>query len=119
MDIVKFSIEKPVTIIVGVIFVTLFGIIGLKTMPYQLTPSIIEPEITVTTTWTGATPYEIEREIIEEQERVLKGLRGLTKMESESFNGIGTITLKFKIGISLDDALLRVSNKLNEVPSYP
>ncbi|MCR4321781.1 MAG: efflux RND transporter permease subunit, partial [Candidatus Brocadiaceae bacterium] len=33
--------------------------------------------------------------------------------------GIGTITLKFKIGISLDDALLRVSNKLNEVPSYP
>lgn len=119
MDIIKFSIEKPVTIIVGVIFVVLFGIIGLKTMPYQLTPSVIEPEITVTTTWTGATPYEIEREIIEEQERVLKGLRGLTKMESESFNGIGTITLKFKIGISLDDALLRVSNKLNEVPSYP
>ncbi len=119
MDIVKFSIEKPVTIIVGVIFVILFGVIGLKTMSYQLTPSVIEPEITVTTTWTGATPYEIEREIIEEQEKVLKGLRGLTKMESESFNSIGTITLKFKIGISLDDALLRVSNKLNEVPSYP
>lgn len=119
MDIVKFSIKKPVTIIVGVIFVILFGIIGLKTMPYQLTPSVIDPEITVTTTWTGATPYEIEREIIEEQEKVLKGLRGLTKMESESFNGIGTITLKFKVGISLDDALLRVSNKLNEVPSYP
>lgn len=88
-------------------------------MPYQLTPSVIEPEITVTTTWAGATPYEIEREIIEEQEKVLKGVRGLTKMESESFNGLGTITLKFKIDISLDDALLRVSNKLNEVPSYP
>ncbi len=119
MDIVKFSLRKPVTIIVGVIFVVLFGIIGLRTMPYQLTPSVIEPEITVTTTWTGATPYEIEREIIEEQEKVLKGVRGLTKMESESFNGIGMITLKFKIEISLDDALLRVSNKLNEVPSYP
>lgn len=97
----------------------LFGVIGLRTMPYQLTPSVIEPEITVTTTWAGATPYEIEREIIEEQEKVLKGVRGLTKMESESFNGVGTITLKFKIDISLDDALLRVSNKLNEVPSYP
>lgn len=119
LDIIRFSIKKPVTIIVGVIFVVLFGFIGLKTMPYQLTPSVIEPEITVTTTWTGATPYEIEREIIEEQEKVLKGVRGLTKMESESFNGIGMITLKFKIGISLDDALLRVSNKLNEVPTYP
>ena len=119
MDIIRFFIGKPVTIIVGVIFVLLFGIIGLKTMPYQLTPSVIEPEITVTTTWSGATPYEIEREIVEQQEKVLKGLRGLTKMESESFNGIGTITLKFKIGVSLDDALLRVSNKLNEVSSYP
>jgi len=119
LDIIKFSIEKPVTIIVGVIFVVLFGIIGLKAMPYQLTPSVVEPEITVTTTWTGATPYEIEREIIEEQEKVLKGLRGLTKMESESFNGIGTIALKFKIGTNIDDALLRVSNKLNEVPIYP
>ncbi len=119
MDIIKFSTEKPVTIIVGVIFIVLFGIIGLKTMPYQLTPSVIEPEITITTTWTGATPYEIEREIVEEQEKVLKGLRGLTEMESESFNGVGTIALKFKIGTDLDDALLRVSNKLNEVPSYP
>lgn len=119
MDIIKFSTEKPVTIIVGVIFVVLFGLIGLKTMPYQLTPSVIEPEITITTTWEGATPYEIEREIIEEQEKVLKGLWGLTKMESQSFHGIGTIGLKFKIGTNLDDALLRVSNKLNEVPSYP
>ncbi|MCF6159463.1 MAG: efflux RND transporter permease subunit [wastewater metagenome] len=119
MDIVKFSIEKPVTIIVGIIFVVLFGIIGLKSMPYQLTPSVIEPEITVTTTWAGATPYEIEREIIEEQEKVLKGIQGLVEMESESFNGLGMITLRFTLGTEIDDALLRVSNKLNEVPSYP
>lgn len=119
MDIVSFAIKKPVTVIVGVIFVVLFGIIGLKNMPYQLTPTVIEPEITVTTTWKGATPHEVEREIIEEQEKVLKGTKGLVEMESESFNGSGRINLKFAIGTRIDDALLRVSNKLNEVPSYP
>lgn len=119
VDIIRFSIEKPVSIIVGIIFVVLFGIIGLKTMPYQLTPTVTEPEIMVTTTWAGATPYEIERQIIEEQEKVLKGIQGLVEMESQSYNGVGTITLKFKIGTRTDDALLRVSNKLNEVPSYP
>jgi len=119
MDIVKFSIEKPVTVIVGVILVVLFGLIGLKGMPYQLSPTVTEPEITVTTTWAGATPYEIERDIIEVQENVLKGIPGLTEMESSSFDGMGTITLIFKIGTDVDDALLRVSNKLNEVPSYP
>ncbi|MCD6384739.1 efflux RND transporter permease subunit, partial [Candidatus Sumerlaeota bacterium] len=119
MDFVKFSITKPVTVTVGVILTLLFGIIGLTRMPYQLSPTVTEPEITVTTVWVGATPYEIERDIIEEQEKVLKGIPGLVEMESTSANGMGQITLRFKIGTDVDDALLRVSNKLNEVPSYP
>jgi HAE1 family hydrophobic/amphiphilic exporter-1 len=119
MNAIKFSIEKPVTVIVGIILVILFGLIGLSRMPYQLSPTVIEPEITVTTTWSGATPYEVEREIIEEQEKVLKGITGLIEMESASFNSQGTVTLRFNIGTDVDDALLRVSNKLDEVPSYP
>jgi HAE1 family hydrophobic/amphiphilic exporter-1 len=119
MDAIRFSIEKPVTVIVGIIIVVLFGWIGLTSMPYQLSPTVIEPEISVTTTWPGATPYEIEREIIEEQEKVLKGIPGLVEMESSSFNSQGTITLKFSIGTDVDGALLRVSNKLDEVPAYP
>ncbi|RMG59183.1 MAG: efflux RND transporter permease subunit [Deltaproteobacteria bacterium] len=119
MDPIRYSIEKPVTVIVGVIFVLLFGFIGLKKLPYQLTPSVTEPTISITTVWPGATPYEVERDIIEEQEEVLKGLPGLVEMESTSRDGMGEITLRFRIGTDVDDALLRVSNKLNEVRSYP
>lgn len=119
MDIIRFAIEKPVAVIVGVILLVLFGLIGLFAMPYQLSPSVTMPEITVKTLWKGAAPYEIEREIIEEQEKVLKGIPGLRHMESSSFNSQGSITLRFKIGTPLDDALLRVSNKINEVSSYP
>jgi HAE1 family hydrophobic/amphiphilic exporter-1 len=119
MDIVQFSIKKPVTVVVGVIFVVLFGLIGLFQMPYQLSPDVTVPEIEVRTTWPGATPYEIERDIIEEQEKALKGIPGLTEMESSSLNSQGSVTLRFKIGTDVDEALLRVSNKLNEVPSYP
>lgn len=119
MDIIKFFISKPVTVAVGVIMVVMFGLLGLQKLPVQLTPDVETPEITVNTTWSGATPYEIEKEIIEKQEKSLKGLQGLTKMESSSYNGFGTITLSFKIGTDLDDALLRVSNKMNEVGNYP
>jgi HAE1 family hydrophobic/amphiphilic exporter-1 len=119
MDLIRLSIKKPVTVIVGILFVGLFGMIGLQRLPYQLSPDVTEPEITVTTLWPGATPYEIEREIIEEQERVLKGIPGLVEMESSSLNNRGTLTLTFRIGTRIDDALLRVSNKLDEVPSYP
>jgi HAE1 family hydrophobic/amphiphilic exporter-1 len=106
-------------VIVGIILVVLFGWIGLTSMPYQLSPAVIEPEITVTTTWPGATPYEIEREVIEEQEEALKGIPGLVEMESSSFNNQGTVTLRFSIGTDVNGALLRVSNKLDEVPAYP
>ena len=119
MNTIRFSIEKPVTIMVGIILAVLFGWISLERMPYQLSPTVIEPTITVETTWAGATPYEIERDIIEEQEKVLKGIPGVVEMESSSFNNMGSITLRFSIGTDVDEALLRVSNKLNEVPSYP
>jgi HAE1 family hydrophobic/amphiphilic exporter-1 len=119
MDIIKTCIEKKVSVFVGIILVVLFGYIGLIRMPYQLSPTVIEPEISVSTTWPGATPYEVERDIIEEQEKVLKGIPGLIEMESSSFNSQGTVTLKFAIGTDVNDALLRVSNKLDEVPSYP
>lgn len=119
MDIIQFFIHKPVTVTVGVILTVMFGLIGFAKLPVQLTPDVETPLITVNTTWYGATPYEIEKEIIEKQEKVLKGLQGLTKMESSSYNGLGTITLSFQIGINLDDALLRVSNKMSEVGDYP
>lgn len=119
MDIIQTCIEKKVSVFVGVILVVLFGWIGLQRMPYQLSPTVIEPEISVSTTWPGATPYEVERDIIEEQEKVLKGIPNLIEMESSSFNSQGTVTLKFAIGTNVNDALLRVSNKLDEVPSYP
>lgn len=119
MDIVGTAIRKPVGVLVGVILVSMFGIVALLSLPYQLSPNVTEPVITVTTTWVGATPYEMERDIIEEQEKVLKGIPGLTKMESSNYNSRSELTLKFEIGTEIDKALLRVSNKLNEVPSYP
>jgi len=119
MDIIRFSILKPVTVLAATIMLLMFGVISLNRLPYQLSPTVIEPEIQVKTTWRGATPYEVEREIIEEQENTLKGLPDLIEMESEARNSQGSVTLRFKVGTSVEEALLRVSNKINEVPSYP
>lgn len=119
MDLIKFSIKNPVTIIVSVLIVVIFGILSLNKLPYQLTPSVTKPEIKVTTAWGGATPYEIEREIIEEQEDALKSLNNLIEYESSAKDNYGEVTLTFKLGTDLRAALQDVSNKLNEVSSYP
>ncbi|MFY9074743.1 acriflavin resistance protein [Malaciobacter mytili] len=119
MDLIKFSIKNPVTIIVSVLIVVMFGLLSLNSLPYQLTPNVTKPEIKITTSWPGATPYEVEREIIEEQEDALKSLNNLIEYESSSQDNYGEITLTFKLGTDLRAALQDVSNKLNEVSSYP
>ncbi len=97
MDLIKFSIKNPVTIIVSVLIVVLFGFISLDKLPYQLTPSVTKPEIKITTVWPGATPLEIEREIIEDQEDALKSLNNLLEYESSSKDNMGEITLTFSL----------------------
>ncbi len=119
MKLVDSSIKNPVKVIVGVFFIVLFGILSLFKIPVQLTPDVTRPEITVTTGWRGASPQEIEREIIDEQEEYLKSVEGLTRLTSESMDSWGRVTLEFSVGTDIDTALLKVSTKLDQVPSYP
>ncbi|MEJ2084404.1 MAG: efflux RND transporter permease subunit [Acidobacteriota bacterium] len=119
MKVVDAAIRSPVKTAVGAILLSLFGSIALTRIPIQLTPTIEEPEISVSTLWPGASPKEVEREIIDEQEEQLKSLAGLREMESMSYDGFGQISLKFVTGTDLDSALLKVSNGLEQVLRYP
>ena len=119
MQVIQDAVRYPVTTAVGVMLLVLFGLISLFGLPVQLTPDITQPQVTVTTVWPGASPQEIEREIIDEQEEQLKSLEGLEKMYSSSADSMGNITLRFLVGTDIDTALLKVSNRLEQVPSYP
>ncbi|MCP4174966.1 MAG: efflux RND transporter permease subunit [Fuerstiella sp.] len=119
MNFIAFAIENPVKVTVAVFLLVLFGGLAYLSTPVQLTPDVVEPEITVTTLWPGASAQEVEREIIEEQEEQLKSVEGLEEFNSESADSSGSITLKFPVGTSLSDARARVSEKLNQVPEYP
>ena len=116
---IKTLINRPIVIIVLMILMALFGILSLKSLPYQLTPKVTRPIITIQTTWSGATPYEIEREIIQRQEQALKGIDNLVSLYSNARNSRAFIALEFSINTNLTQVMLEVSNKLNEVKGYP
>lgn len=119
MDIIKYSLHKPVSTTVAVILILMFGFLMLQQLPLQLTPNVTEAKISVVTAWPGASPREIEQDIIDEQELVLKSTPGLIEYESKAQDNLGTITLTFKLGTDINKALLDVSNKLTEVENYP
>lgn len=119
MSIIERSIRQPVAVTVAVLLVVIFGLLGLFSVPVQLTPNVDQPVIRVTTNWFGASPQEIETEIIEEQEEILKSVRGLREMTSQSVQGSGTIQLLFYVGVDKEVALNEVRDKLRQVPVYP
>ncbi|MHC4454131.1 MAG: efflux RND transporter permease subunit [Planctomycetota bacterium] len=119
MKIIEYSTNNPVKVAVGAIFILLFGLLSLFRIPVQLVPDVERPQITVETRWTGASPEEVEQEIIHEQEEMLKSVENLKKLTSKSFNGRGEILLEFVVGVNKSTALLDVANKLDQVREYP
>ncbi|MBT6227580.1 MAG: efflux RND transporter permease subunit, partial [Candidatus Scalindua sp.] len=119
MKIIEYSTKNPVKVAVGSIFVLLFGLLSLFRIPVQLVPDVEKPQITVVTRWIGASPEEVEQEIIHEQEEMLKSVENLKKLTSKSFNGRGQILLEFVVGVDKSTALLDVANKLDQVQEYP
>jgi HAE1 family hydrophobic/amphiphilic exporter-1 len=116
---IRVAIQRPVGVLVCVLLVVIFGLLSLRGVPIQLTPDIEVPTLTVQTDWPGAAPVEVEREILVPQEEVLKSVQGLRKMTGEAAQDRGTITLELEVGTDLDEALVRVTNRLAQVPRYP
>ena len=119
MNPIRASIERPIAVVSAVLMVLMFGLLALETIPIQLTPDVRRPVLQVTTNWGGAAPVEVEREITNRQEEVLKGLEGVVEMKSNSQDGRAQITLEFNVGLNLDRALLLLANRLDRVDGYP
>jgi len=119
MNLIRLAIERPIAVIAAVLMIVMFGYVALQTIPIQLTPDINRPVISISTFWPGAAPAEVEREIVNRQEEVLRGLEGLESMDATASNSSGTVTLTFNISTNMDRALLLVANRLDRVSGYP
>ncbi|MDH5229567.1 MAG: efflux RND transporter permease subunit [Gammaproteobacteria bacterium] len=119
MTLTTASLKNPVAVFVATLLALLFGFLSLNRLPVQLTPEVEKPEISISTNWRAAAPAEVESEIVEPQEKVLRGLPGMTKITSSAKRGQGTVSIEFTIGMDMQRALLEVLNRLNRVPFYP
>ncbi|MEM1343286.1 MAG: efflux RND transporter permease subunit, partial [Pseudomonadota bacterium] len=119
MDPIRIAIDRPIAVIAAVLMAVMFGALALARIPIQLTPDVRKPVIEIETSWAGAAPAEVEREIVNPQEDELKGLTGLETMISRSTTGSARITLEFAVGTDMDRALLLVANRLDRVSGYP
>jgi multidrug efflux pump subunit AcrB len=116
---IKLAMRHGVGLSVAVLMTALFGFIALFRVPVQMTPDIAAASISILTSWPGATPQDIEKEILVEQEKYLRSLPDLDKMVSTASTSSAEIVLTFRPGVDLEEVLVRANNALSQVPSYP
>ncbi|MHC4833636.1 MAG: efflux RND transporter permease subunit, partial [Planctomycetota bacterium] len=103
MNPIRLAIRQPVTVISVTVLLLLAGLVALRQLPIQLTPTIDDTVVSISTRWPGAGPEEVEQEIVDPQEDELKGISGLEEMTSSSAQGVGTIRLQFRLGIDKEE----------------
>ncbi|NQY03587.1 MAG: efflux RND transporter permease subunit [Halieaceae bacterium] len=104
---------------VVVLIVAVLGIVAALRIPVQMIPDLDVRVITVVTSWPGASPQDVEKEILIEQEEYLRNLPSLTRVLASASSGQARIELEFPFGTDITDMLIRVNNALSQVPSYP
>ena len=115
----NFAIRNGVVLTVGILIICLFGLIAMGRVPIQMIPDLDARTVSVKTTWPGASPQDIEKEILIEQESFLRSIPNLDRMISKAETGQATIELEFLHGVDINEILIRVNNALSQVPGYP
>ncbi len=79
-------------------------------MPIAQYPQIAPPVVTVTATYTGASPQAVEAQVTTPLEQAVNTVQGLRYLSSTSAQGVSSITLTFNLGVNLDIAAADVQN---------
>lgn len=112
-------IKHGTLVAVVALLLAVLGWLALWRLPVQMIPDLDSRVIEVQTSWPGATPQDMEKDILLTQEEVLRTVAGLQRMSSTASTGSASIELAFPFDIDLTETQIRVANALSRVGSYP
>ena len=100
------------------IVIALVGYISMSSLPVEQYPNIAPPQVSVSTTYTGADPSTIMKSVIQPLEESINGVDGMIYMTSKATSaGYVTVDVYFKQGTDPDMATVNVQNRISKAES--
>src|SRR5690625_3543507 len=100
-----------------VIAIIALGVVSLRGLVIDLFPEIDLPIAVVATTYEDAAPEDVENLISRPIEASISSVEGIETVQSQSQAGTSLVMMMFKNGVDLDQALLDVREKVDQVRS--
>lgn len=115
MKLVNTSVKRPVGVIMIVLAIIALGVVSVRSLTIDLFPKIDLPVAVVATTYSDAAPQEVENLISRPIEGAISTVEGVETVQSQSQSGSSLVIMMFSNGTDLDQALLDVREKVDQV----
>lgn len=111
----KFAINRPITTLMYVVSLVIFGLMSYKSMPSALFPNVDFPIVTIKTVYPGAEAGTVESQVTDKIEEAVSSIGGVDNIISTSSEGISVVTVKFFLERDINEATNDVRDKVAAV----
>ena len=109
----RFSVKKPLTVLVGVVIILVLGVVAALKMTPDLMPNIDMPYVIVMTAYPGATPEKVETTVTKPIEQSLATLENIKHVQSTSSENVSMVMLEFNESVNMDTVSVDILQKIN------
>ncbi|MGH6910761.1 MAG: efflux RND transporter permease subunit, partial [Phenylobacterium sp.] len=109
------SVRRPVFAAVAAIILCVVGLASFTALPVRELPSVDPPNVSVQTTYRGASAEVVEERITQVIERQVSGIQGIDRVNSSSRDGTSRINISFTLDRNLDEAANDVRDAVSRV----
>ena len=111
----KFSVKKPFVVLVAVLMVLVLGVVSFTRMTTDFLPNMNLPYMMIVTTYPGASPEKVQKDITELVESGTGTVNGVKNVTSQSMENASMVTLEFEDDTNMDAAMVKVSSAVNQL----
>jgi HAE1 family hydrophobic/amphiphilic exporter-1 len=117
MFISDFAIKRPIITVVVMLALVVFGFAALARLQTDEFPDIDAPIVVVGIAYPGASPDQVEREVVDRLEDRIAGISGIDELRSTSTDGFAQILVIFTFNKPTDEATQDVRDAISAVRS--
>lgn len=112
---IEVFVKRPVTTIVFVLFFVLLGFVSYFNLNVEQSPRIDFPLVVVNVTYPGASPEEVETQIIKKVEDSIVEISEIKKVDSRAFENFGYVLIEFNLSADVNVKASEVKDKVDAI----
>ena len=116
---IDYSIKNPLVVNLFLFLIVVVGIISWQSMPEEMFPVVEKDAIKIITSYDGASPEEVEKQVTIPIEDTLDNIQDIDFFYSKSSEGSSVVTLRLKPEADVDELLRTIRDIVDAIDGFP